>query len=56
VLLNSKAVNVMILLHLHGDFFHAARLALRNAGLTSFVYVGKGKVHHIVCREGREGE
>jgi hypothetical protein len=56
VLLNTEAVNVMVLLHTQGNFFHELRLALRNAGWTQFVYVGKGKVHPIVGREGREGE
>lgn len=56
MLLNSRVVNVKVLLHLQGGFFYALRLALRNAGLTPFVYVGKGKFHLIVCREGREGE
>lgn len=56
MLLNIKAVNIMFLLPLQGDCFHALRLAHLNAGLKPFVYVGKGEVHPIACREGREGE
>jgi hypothetical protein len=46
----------MILLRLYGDCFHALRLVRLNAGLKPFVYVGKGEVHPIAGREGREGE
>jgi hypothetical protein len=46
----------MMMLRLQGDCFHALRLALLNAGLKPFVYVGKGEVHPIASREGREGE